>query len=92
MRRWSIAFAIVLVLGLTSLPVPAHAQAEAGSMSEQETHDQHGKQVRGDGRQETGAQREAQKDHGTEQGAAETHHDPHGGHNDRQEQVDEGSH
>lgn len=92
MRRWSIAFAIVLGLGLTSLPFPVRAQAEEGSRSGQETHDQHGKQVRGKMRQETGAKREAQKDHGTEQGAAETRHDRQGGHNDHQEQVEEGSH
>ncbi|HEV8716451.1 MAG TPA: hypothetical protein VGX03_26975 [Candidatus Binatia bacterium] len=91
MRRWRTAFAIVLVLGLTSLPFPAHAQKE-GSRSGQEAHDQQGKQVRGDMQQETGAKREAKKDHVMEQRAPETHHDRHGGHHDRHEQAEEGSH
>jgi hypothetical protein len=92
MRRWSIAFAIVFVLGLTSLPFPVRAQAEEGSRSGQEAHDQHGKQVRGERQQETSTKGEAKKDHGTEQGAPETHHDRQGGHNDRHERVEEGSH
>ncbi len=92
MRHRSTAVTLVLTLGLASLPFPAHAQEEAGSMSGQQAHDQQGKQVRGDMQQETGAKREAKKEHATEQGTPETHHDRHGGHNDRHEQVEEGSH
>lgn len=92
MRRWSIAFAIVLGLGLTSLSFPAHAQAEEGARSGQAAHDQQGKQGRGNRNQETGAKREAKKDHGTEQGTPETHPARQGGHHDRPEQVEEGSH
>ena len=92
MRRWSTAFAIVFALGLIRLPFPAQAQAEEGARSGQETHDQHDKQIRGERQQETGVKSKAKKDHVTEQGTAETPHDHYGGHNDRQEQVEEGSH
>ena len=45
MRHWRTAFAVVLTLGLVSMPFPAHAQEEEGSMSGQEAPDMQGKQV-----------------------------------------------
>ncbi len=92
MRHRRTAFALVLVLGLTSLPFPARAHEEEGSMSGREAPDQQGKQVRGDMKQETGAKRETKKENVTDQGTPGAHHDGHGGHNDSHEQMEEGSH
>ena len=92
MRHWRTSFALILVLGLASMPFTAHAHEEEGSMSGQETHDIQGKQVRGGMKQETGAKGEARKENVTDHGIPGAHHDSHGGHNDSHEQREEGSH
>lgn len=92
MRHWRTAFAAVLTLGLASIPFPAHAHAEEGSMGGQEAHDMQGKQIRGGMKQEASAKSEAKKENVTDQGTPGAHHDSHGGHNESHEQMEEGSH
>lgn len=92
MRHRRTAFALVLVLGLTNMPFPAHAHAEEGSMSGQEAHDLQGKQGRRSLTQETDAKDEAKKENVTDHGTPGAHHASPGGHNDSHEQREEGSH
>ncbi len=92
MRYWRTVLALVLTLGLASIPYTAHADAEEGSMSEQETRDMQGKQIRGGMKEETGAKDEAKKETAADQGTSGAYHDSRGGHNDSHEQVEEGSH
>lgn len=92
MRHRRTTFALVLTLGLASIPFTAHAHAEEGSMSGQEAHDLQGKQGRRSLTQETGAKGEAKKENVTDQGAPGTPHDNHGGHDNSHELMEEGSH
>ena len=92
MRHWRTAFAVVLTLGLASMPFPAHAHEEEGSMSGQEAHDMQGKQVRGDMKQETGAKGTATKENVTDHGTPRAYPGSHDGHDESHEQMEEGSH
>ncbi len=92
MRHRRTAFALVLTLGLASLPFPARAHEEEGSMSGQGAHDTQGKQGRRSLKQETSAKGEAKKANVTDHGTPGAHHASPGGHNDSHEQREEGSH
>lgn len=92
MRHWRTVLALVLTLGLASIPYTTHADAEEGSMSEQEAHDMQGRQIHGGTEEKTGAKDEAKKETTAHQATSGAHHDSRGGHNDSHEQVEEGSH
>lgn len=90
MRYRRTALALVLTLGLASIPFPAHAQEE-GSMSGQDTRDIQGKQIREGKKQEAGAKDKAKKENAADQGTPGAHHESRGEH-DSHEQTKEGSH